>query len=938
MTKGDVSYRTSSWSEEFADPNMERQFWLESWSDWSKITRYAALFAAVLLLAITAVQSDLPTLASNKYHMVVTTTRVVAILLFAMVIFLTLLSPPRYKILQAAVAAAMLGIALSVHVSQVIYDRDFGVFLINHISLLIFIHLVVPNRAAYRLFNGMAMFIAFVIASHYVVSSSNKSLLTLALLGVGMNIFGFAASRWRAGKLRVDFRHRRTTEQERTLALDNLRASESEVRTILENLVDTFYRTDTEGRIMMISPSITDLVEFHPDELIGQRLADYYVDPNVRDDFLRQLAEGDGRVNGYEAQLFTKDGGKVWVSTSARYRRDDDGNIAGVEGIVRNITERKQAEEALRESESRFRDFAKTGTDWLWEMDNELRFTYLSPNFERAVGVPAKWHYGKTWEDILGGDYDRETWKNHLQDLALRKRFRDFTYLRIGEGIESKWFCTSGRPIFGADGEFLGYRGTESDVTERKRAEEALRESEERFRDFAETASDWVWEMDADLRFTRLPDTYEETTGRPAEAALGRTRQDVHAEIIASGTPEEQEQWRQHFADLEARRPFKDFVQPWITADGETLFFADNGKPYFDESGDFAGYRGTVSNITDRVLAERALEKSEARSRAIFDQAAVGIGLMTPGGRFLAVNQKLCDLLDIGAEELVSLRFENITHPDDYAACLVQTARLLSGEIRSFAIEIRYSPKENFTLWGKLTTSIIRDPDSERITRLGIVEDVTEARYLNDQLRQAHKMEAVGQLTGGIAHDFNNILGAVIGNLSLLENSEGIGEEFERKCIAIALRASLRGAELTHRLLAFSRQQDLFAKTTQINEILPNFCQLAQRTIGEDIAIEMKLATDLWPTMVDTGELENALLNLAINARDAMPDGGQLTIETANWVLDEDYAASVDDLASGEYVTVTVGDDGAGMPAAVCERVFEPFSRPRMSVRAVAWA
>ncbi len=347
--------------------------------------------------------------------------------------------------------------------------------------------------------------------------------------------------------------------------------------------------------------------------------------------------------------------------------------------------------------------------------------------------------------------------------------------------------------------------------------------------------------------------------------------------------------------------------------------------PAYNADGELMGI-GTIStDITMRKRAEEALRESETRFRAIFDQAAVGIGLMTPSGRFLSVNQKLCDLMGLGAEELLSLSFEEFTHPDDYAACLTQSARLLLGEIASFTIEMRYSHKKGVTLWCKLTTSIIRDPDNDRITLLGIVEDFTEAKHLDAQLRQSQKLEAVGQLTGGIAHDFNNMLSAIIGNLDLIEDGGGIMDDSDRESIAIASRAALRGAELTHRLLAFSRQQELDAEKTQINEILPKFCRLAERTIGEDITIKMKLATGLWPVMVDASQLENALLNLAINARDAMPDGGQLVIETDNNVLEDDDEVTFDDLAPGDYVMIAVSDNGAGMSAAVRERVFEPF-------------
>ncbi|NQV61263.1 MAG: PAS-domain containing protein, partial [Alphaproteobacteria bacterium] len=207
---------------------------------------------------------------------------------------------------------------------------------------------------------------------------------------------------------------------------------------------------------------------------------------------------------------------------------------------------------------------------------------------------------------------------------------------------------------------------------------------------------------------------------------------------------------------------------------------------------------------------------------------------------------------------------------------------------------------------------------------VAIRTDITKHRQLEQQVRQSQKMEAIGQLTGGVAHDFNNMLAAIIGNLELIQDG-GMAEESEKESIAIALKAAFRGAELTQRLLAFSRQQELDAKVIDINQLLPQFSKLAQRTIGADIAIEMKLAANLWPAMVDAGQLENALLNLAINARDAMPSGGPLIIETSNQGLEEGDAAASRDLPPGDYVMIAVSDGGIGMSPEVRERVFEPF-------------
>ena len=220
-----------------------------------------------------------------------------------------------------------------------------------------------------------------------------------------------------------------------------------------------------------------------------------------------------------------------------------------------------------------------------------------------------------------------------------------------------------------------------------------------------------------------------------------------------------------------------------------------------------------------------------------------------------------------------------------------------------------------------------KSPQGGNHAFVGIVRNVTERREAEtqrDQLRQSQKMEAVGQLTGGLAHDFNNLLAIIIGNLDMLREIRA-GDQVTDELVRDALESALRGADLTRRLLAFARRQPLQPERADINEVIGAIVRLLTRTLGENITIEMSLTPNVWPVQIDRAQFEAVIANLATNARDAMPRGGALLIDTRNGRLDEAYAAAHADVTPGDYVVVEVSDSGTGMPSDVLSRIFEPF-------------
>ncbi len=460
--------------------------------------------------------------------------------------------------------------------------------------------------------------------------------------------------------------------------------------------------------------------------------------------------------------------------------------------------------------------------------------------------------------------------------------------------------------------------------TETRRREDLvqeLKDSENRFQGFAEIGADWMWEMDADLRFSYFSDPIHKISGLPREHYLGKTRLEVGQGSI------DDEKWHRHLADLEAHRPFRDLCYINMNPDGQRFYWSTSGEPVFDSSGIFVGYRGIGSDITERKRTEEALRESEVRLAKTAKIAKVGYWVWDEiEDKAVYCSDELAEINGVAtgrelAAMLTSLEKDlEWVHPDDRDR-IAKTARESMAEQRGYDIEFRIIRSDGEVRHLREILEPVLDDEGNLIRSNGIIQDITERKQAEDQLRQAHKMEAVGQLTGGVAHDFNNLLAVILGNAELAADRLGKDD----KQVEAIVHAATRGAELTQRLLSFSRQQALRPQTVDLNACVTGMTDMLRRTLEEHIDIETVTAAGLWNCEVDPAQLENALVNLAINARDAMPDGGKLTIETANARLDDDYAAAQAEVRPGQYVMLAVTDNGSGMALEVQRHVFEPF-------------
>ena len=486
------------------------------------------------------------------------------------------------------------------------------------------------------------------------------------------------------------------------------------------------------------------------------------------------------------------------------------------------------------------------------------------------------------------------------------------------------------------------------DVTEDVVAAAALREREAELARVQQIGRIGGLEVDLRTGFrNRRSPEYLLIHGLPPDAA-----NETHEAWVQRIHPEDREAAERKFRDAVAGDVREYGVQYRIVrpSDGATRWISVKSTIERDEHGTAIRLVGAHSDVTEQVMAEQALRQSEEQYRKLADQLAelnatlaqrveektrerdriwnVSQDLLLVSGRdgvWQTVNPAWTRTLGWSEAELLNRTSEWLEHPDDGGTTRAKFKELAERET-TVRFESRFRHKDGSYRW--LSWTGVSDKDHNYAVARDVTAEKTAAERLRateEALRQSQKMEAVGQLTGGIAHDFNNLLTGIVGSLDLLQTRLNQGRtENVGRYIHAAMTSANRAAALTHRLLAFARRQPLIPKSVDANALVVSLEDLLRRTIGETIDLEIVASDDLWGTLCDPNQLESALLNLAINARDAMPDGGRLTIATANARFDSVDADSPA-LSPGEYVCIQVTDTGVGMSAEVAARAFDPF-------------
>ena len=354
-----------------------------------------------------------------------------------------------------------------------------------------------------------------------------------------------------------------------------------------------------------------------------------------------------------------------------------------------------------------------------------------------------------------------------------------------------------------------------------------------------------------------------------------------------------------------------------LCKDGSRAWIQANCAPFRVDSTDLL-----IVSVRDISHGERRriVRESDRRFRAIFDGAAIGIVQCTTDGLVVESNPAVERLLGYSKAELRGMHFRDFTHPDDVAGDLERFAEMVAGKCDSYQMELRYLGKNNVTGWVRLTVSLVRGPDGNPEYVIGMVEDITEHKRAEQQLRESQKMEAIGRLVGGVAHDFNNLLTGIMLYCDLMLAALNGKSRLRHHAEEIRL-AGEHGAALIQQLLAVARQQVVEPRVLSINESIQEMKNLLARLIGENIELQTELSNELWPVKMDPAQAQQIILNLVLNARDAMPDGGRIRIRTRNYWAPE---AKQQEGRAG-LVEFSVSDNGCGMDAETRGHLFEPF-------------
>jgi two-component system cell cycle sensor histidine kinase/response regulator CckA len=601
---------------------------------------------------------------------------------------------------------------------------------------------------------------------------------------------------------------------------------------------------------------------------------------------------------------------------------DNLGKPVRIIGTVQDITERKQVEDALSKSEERYLLAVDGANDGIWERDLRTDEVYFSPRWKSMLGYEdhelpndiSEWKKRIHPDDLKRVTYAGKTYLDgHIPtyEIEYRLRHRDGTY---------RWILTRGSCLRDPYGIPYRIAGSHTDITSRKTAEETRRQKKALFRAVLETLPVGIWILEKDGKIALS----NEAARKIWEDALyvGIDQYDMYKGWWhETGLPIGKEEWAGARAVKRGETCLEEIIDIQCF-DGKRKIIVNSAVPLKNEKGEVFAAVIVNEDITELKRAEKSLMESEKKFRTLFEESKDAIFISNVSDRFIDINRAGIELFGYTDKELLSLDPSGLYCNPEIRSLLWQKLGA-HGFVKDFEVDIKRKNAEIITV--HLSLSTIRDDSGQISGYQGIVHDVTERKKLEQQLIQAQKMESIGVLAGGVAHDFNNLLTAISGYGQILLEAIPTGDNLLKESAGQVLKAAERAAELTRSLLAFSRRQVINPKPLCIEPLINNTGNLIRRIIGEDIEFKTFICDKNLLVRADAGQIEQVLMNLATNARDAMPDGGSLSISVRRSVIREGFEGRYDLPAPGEYILISVTDTGTGIDDRSMGRLFEPF-------------
>jgi hypothetical protein len=712
---------------------------------------------------------------------------------------------------------------------------------------------------------------------------------------------------------------------ERKTAEAALREAEEKYRGIFEGALEGVYRTSLEGKNLAANPAMAKMLGYPSKQEAVATITDtaqhLWLDPTERSRVL-QLLEEHGVVRGYECQWKRKDGTAIWVSLNCRNVRGEDGRPLYNEGFVEDITERKKAEARLQAGRKRFQSIIENTDAGYFRIGRDGCYEDVNPAWLRMHGFTRR-------EDAIGLHFsvvqvpeDVGNAEAIVRAIERGESIRGGEFSRLRRDGKIGYHGFSASPVLDGD-RVIGIEGFIVDTTERKEAERGRQHSERLYRSLFNSLHEGV-ALHKLIWSNGVPDNYLLlNANRRFEEILGLKREHVVNKLATEVYGTEAAPYLKEYASVvEGGRPlqFETYFPPMdkhffisVTPIAEDLF----ATIFFD--------------VTEQ-------KRAQERYQLISENAADVIWMWDlEEDRCVYVSPSVQRLRGFSPEEIMDQPMDQAMPADTYRMVAAETqgriAAVESGNegARIKTNEVEYFRKDGTTVATETVTKLVSDKRGKVRYAVGVSRDITELKRveaekakIEDQLRQAQRLESVGRLAGGVAHDFNNLLTVINGYSRLLLGSVQAGDPL-RDGLEEIYKAGERAAGLTQQLLAFSRKQVLQPRVLDLNRVVGEMRRMLARLMGEDVELCVKLHSEATTICADPHQLEQALMNLAVNSRDAMPHGGKFTIETGLVEWDERDVQLRPGARAGPYVMLAVSDTGVGMSAETRGHIFEPF-------------